>query len=119
MKNVGMRVYTNVFVDKLEVDLVAIEPAGRKPLVYVVEVKTRPKQKLLHQLLSRVSLADYVYAALPIRHYPYLLEIPRPAGSIGIDVDGHSIYEIKKPVYLGNGWKLLELVGSRPPQSGQ
>ncbi|MEM2007255.1 MAG: hypothetical protein QW154_06430 [Sulfolobales archaeon] len=109
-----MAVYTNVLVGKLELDLVALENNSDRPLIYVIEVKSRPKHKLLHQLLNRVGLSDYVYAALPVKHYSYLLEIPEPAGSLAVDANYQIIYEIKKPIYIGNGWKLLEILRSRP-----
>ncbi|MEM4775448.1 MAG: hypothetical protein QXU65_03190 [Sulfolobales archaeon] len=112
-----MDVYSNVVVGELEIDLVALEDGGSRPLIYVVEVKSRPKQKLLHQLLKRVSLSDYVYAALPVRHYSYLLEVPEPLGSLAVDANHQVVYEIKKPTYIGNGWRLLEIMRSRPPRT--
>lgn len=118
LKNLGMEVYTNVLIDRLELDLVAIENAGGRPLIYIVEVKSRPKYKLLNQVLSRVGLSDYVYAALPVKHYFYLLEVPEPAGSLAVDADNQVIYEIKRPTYVGNGWRLLEVLRSRPLRIG-
>ncbi len=109
-----MEVRTNVFVGGLELDLVALEDSGVRPRVYVVEAKSRPKLKLLQQLLSRVELSDYVYAALPLRHYPYLLEVPEPLGSLAVDPDNQAVYEVRRPAYIGNGWRLLGLLGSRP-----
>ncbi len=118
-KSLGMEVRTNVLVGGLELDLVAIEGSDRRPLVYVVEAKSRPKWKLLEQLLSRVELSDYVYAALPLRHYSYLLEVPEPAGSLAVDPENQVVYEIRRPAYVGNGWKLLKLLGSRPPRDNR
>ncbi|MEM0066233.1 MAG: hypothetical protein QW459_02745 [Sulfolobales archaeon] len=109
-----MDVYSNVIVGELEIDLVAFEDSRSRPLIYVIEVKSRPKQKLFHQLLKRVGLSDYVYAALPVKHYSYLLEIPEPVGSLAVDANRQIVYEIKKPTYVGNGWRLLEMLRSRP-----
>lgn len=118
-ETLGMEVYTNVLAEKLELDLVIIENTSRRPLIYVIEAKSRPKHKLLYQLLDRVGLSDYVYAALPIKHYLYLLGIPEPVGSLAVDTDNQVVYEVKKPIYVGNGWKLLEKLRSRPPRDNQ
>lgn len=114
-----MEIHSNVLVENLELDLIAVENASSRPLIYVIEVKSRPKHKLLYQLLSRVGISDYIYAALPIRHYSYLFEIPEPAGSLAVDIDNEVVYEIKRPTYIGNGWKLLEALRSRPLQCNQ
>lgn len=115
----GMETYSNVLVEDLELDLIAIEGTGSRPLIYVVEAKSRPKRKLICQLLNRVRFSDYVYAALPVRHYSYLLGVPEPAGSIAVDVDNGIVYELKKPTYVGNGWRLLEALRSRPLRYNQ
>lgn len=110
----GMEVYTNVFIGNIELDIVAIERASTRPIVHVVEVKTRPKSKLIYQILDRVKLSDYIYAALPAKHYPYLNQLPEVAGLLIVDAERQAIYEIRKARYIGNGWRLLELLGSRP-----
>jgi hypothetical protein len=110
----GMEVYSNVLIDGVELDVVAIERARTRPIVHVVEVKSRPKSKLLYQILSRTRLSDYVYAALPARHYLYLKELPEVAGFLVVDIERQTIYEVKKAKYVGNGWRLLELLGVSP-----
>ena len=109
-----MEVYTNVLVGGVELDLVAVESLPGRPVVYVVEVKSRPKSKLLNQVLNRLEVSDYVYAALPVRHYFYLLWVPEPVGSLAVDLENMVVYEIKKPKYVGNGGRLLEELRSRP-----
>lgn len=115
-EEVGMEVYTNILVDGVELDLVALDRQGSRTVVYVVEVKSRPKRKLLEQVLSRVSISDYVYVALPARYYPFLLEVPPPVGSLAVELDSQIVYEIRKASYLGNGRRLLEKLRSRPLQ---
>lgn len=109
-----MEVYSNLFIDGTELDLVAIERVGTRPMVHVVEVKSRPKSKLIHQILSRIKLSDYVYAALPAKYYLYLNQLPEVAGLLVVDVERRAVYEIRKAKYVGNGWRLLELLGTRP-----
>lgn len=118
-RNLGMEVYTNLVIGGLELDLVAVEDLGDRSAVYVVEVKSKPKSRLLDQVLSRIRISDYVYAALPARHYLYLFEIPEPIGSLVIDLENMAIYEIRKPRYLGNGRRILESLRSRPLQRSQ
>ncbi len=103
-------------VDGVELDLVALDHQGGRILVYVVEVKSRPKRKLLEQVLTRVHMSDYVYVALPARYYPFLLEVPPPAGSLAVELSSQAVYEIRKASYVGNGRRLLEKLRSRPLQ---
>jgi hypothetical protein len=111
-----MEVYTNILVDGVELDLVALDRQGGRTLVYVVEVKSRPKRKLLEQVLGRVGMSDYVYVALPARYYPFLLEVPPPIGSLAVELGSRAVYEIRRASYLGNGRRLLEKLRSRPLQ---
>jgi len=115
LESVGFRVFKHVKIDDVEMDIVALEPGEQRPLVTIVEVKRKPKIKLLKQLRNRAEMADYVYAAVPYMYYSWALEKVDPRVGIMLYFSPERVEVFRRARYLGKGvrsLKLLELLAS-------
>ena len=104
----GFLVMKNVIVDNTEIDVIALEVVSKdyRPLVYVIEVKRRPKPKVYKQLEKRLRLADYIYIAIP--YFYYLWALKKIDQRIGIMVLlENELYVVRYAKYIGNGFVLL------------
>jgi len=110
----GFEVSTHVRLDGTEIDVVAIERAEPRPLVTIVEVKRRPKVKLLKQLRSRLAIADYLYAAMPYVYYAWALERIDPRVGLLLFFNPERVEVFRKARFLGNGARYLELAAEPP-----
>jgi hypothetical protein len=107
LSSLGLKVYKNVVLPCCEVDVIAVEGSAPRPLVYVFEVKTRVKPKLVKQVFKRFLFSDYVYVVVPYKIVAHLYS--KVDGSVGIVVYYNGdfyIYRFAK--LLGNGYRLLD-----------
>jgi len=109
LRNVGFEVYTHVVLDGLEIDVVAFEYQKSRPLVYIYEVKSRAKSRLLKQISRRVDLADYLYVVVSLNLYPWVLKKLEPFVGLILYID-KDLYIVRKADFLGRGEKLLYLM---------
>lgn len=107
LRAIGYRVYSNIKLNSIEIDVLALEPALDRSIVYVYEIKTRPKNIIVDQLSKRMLIADYLYVVVPVNLYPWILrKISRSVGVIiYIDNDFHVF---KHAEFLGNGLRTIE-----------
>jgi len=109
LRGVGFEVYTHVVLDGMELDVVAFEYQRRRPVVYVYEVKSRAKSKLLKQISRRADLVDYLYVVVPLNLYPWVLK--KLESFVGLVLYMNSdIYIVRKACFLGRGERLLQLL---------
>jgi len=109
LRALGLRVATNVFALGVEIDIIALF-TGSRPTVSVIEVKRRPKRKLVEQLKRRAQFSDLVFAAVPSRYVAAALHrIPQCFGVIAVD---ESItYVARGSDWFGRGSRLLHALG--------
>lgn len=98
----GFDVYRNIVLDEIEFDVVALEVFSDRIYVHVVEVKRRPREKVYKQIWRRITLADYLYIALPYDFYTWALSRVDPRVGILL-IKGEDVVVFRKPAYLGNG----------------
>ncbi len=114
MANCGFRVYKNIVVNGVEIDVLGLEylESSPRPLVYVVEVKSRPKPKTYKQLMKRMMFTDYLYIAIPYQYYTWALtRLDREIGIMVILDSDVRILRFAK--YLGRGSKILEYLNTK------
>ncbi len=105
----GYKIYGNIRLDGIEIDVLAVEPAIDRPLIHVYEIKTRPKIMLIDQLSKRIHIADYLYVVVPVTLYPWIVK--KVGGPIGVVMyTGNDFHIIKKADFLGNGVHVIELM---------
>lgn len=109
LRNVGFEVYTHVFLRGLEIDVLALEPQKSRPLVYIYEVKSKPKPKLLKQISRRVDIADYLYVVVLPNLYPWILKKLEPFVGLILYVD-NDLYVFRKADFLGKGVKVINML---------
>ncbi len=111
LRDAGFDVYKNIVVDGIEIDVLALEYTYSAVLVYVIEVKRRPRTKVYKQLARRACIADYLFIAIPYVFYAWALK--KIDTSIGIMlIMGSDVVILRNPRYLGNGRRLIERICS-------
>jgi len=107
----GLPVMKHVSVDDFEIDILAIEPGSPRDSVVIVEVKRRPKPKLLKQVFKRLEYADYVYVGVPYTWYAWAYnKLPRSVGVIVV-IDNEAAI-LRSATWVGNGGRLLRKIRS-------
>lgn len=111
LSRAGFRVLKHVVVGGVELDLVALEESVQGVDVYVVEVKRRPRNRIVKQLEKRFLLADYLYVAVPLDLYTWALKRVDPRVGVLVLVRGEPRV-LRMGRYIGNGWRLLKALRS-------
>lgn len=109
LRGVGFEVFTHVFLNDLELDVVALEHQRGRSLAYVYEVKVKPRPKLLKQISKRIELADYLYVVVSPNLYPWVLKKVEPFVGLILFIND-DLYVFRKACFLGKGEKLVKIL---------
>jgi len=109
LESAGFDVYSYVWVNGLEIDVLALEHGFDRSYVYIYEVKSRAKPKLVKQVYNRIGLADYIYVVVPARLYPWVIKRLEPSIGVVFYLSG-DLFIFRQAGFIGNGARVLEFL---------
>lgn len=118
----GFEVWLHVYLQKLEIDIVARKRKRGRDIILIVECKLKPKIKLVQQVQARAPLANYVYACVPAQYRDIMLRrLPDWCGLMIVKncTSKHMVEIVRPAQYLNNDEavyhfsKLLDIAGDK------